>query len=613
MRVLLLSPTSVQGGAERALSGLARRLPEFGWEPTAILLAPGPLEGWLADAGCPVQVLDTGRTRHLHRTAATLARLARRAREVDVVVSNQSKGHVYGGTAARLACRPAVWWQQGTPRQSVIESVAARVPASMVVASSVEAVAAQQRLTPTHRVELVHLGIDVTTVADRVGSGAVVRTHRRWHEATLVGIVGRLQEWKGQDVFLRAAARVAARHPEAVFVVVGGAVLGWEGDYPERLRRLAADLGIDDRVEFVGHQDDVYPWLDALDVVVHASYGEPFGLVLVEAMALGKALIATAAGGPLEIVEDGKSGLLVPPGDDEAMAGAIGKVLGDHALRGRLEVGAAKRAGSFDERRMAERMSSLLADAVGRQAPPVSSVRGLEERSVPGLHEHVFRHVVSRFEPSRAIDLGAGTGAFAERLAAAGFDVLAVDRDPSSFAATVPFRSSDFGLPDWEGELGPARWPLVTSLEVIEHLEAPIAFLRSIAALLSPTGRAVLTTPNVDSLPARLKFLLRGRLRMLDEHDDPTHISPIFWELLVRQYLPAAGLRLVHAETYPTDGFVAGRSVYRHLLQLIAPILALHPRLLGDNHVLVLAAHDRTTGGADWPDGSISPGTSASQ
>lgn len=115
MRVLLVSPTGVPGGAERALAGLARRLPAHGCQPRAVLLQRGPLATWLEDAGCPVEVIDAGRTRHLHRTAGVIRRLAALAAEADVVVSNQSKGHVYGGLAAGWARRPAVWWHARHP------------------------------------------------------------------------------------------------------------------------------------------------------------------------------------------------------------------------------------------------------------------------------------------------------------------------------------------------------------------------------------------------------------------------------------------------------------------------------------------------------------------
>lgn len=361
-RVLLISPSSVPGGAERALVGLAKHLPGAGFDVKAVLLQHGRLEDWLSEVDCPVTVLPPNRTRQLHRTAVTVARLAHNARRCDVVVSNQSKGHVYGGLAAAIARRPAVWWQQGTPERSRIESVAARVPAAVVVASSTASVAAQRHLTPKRRVELVALGTDLASVQSRAGSGAFVRSKHGWASDRLVGIVGRLQEWKGQDVFLRAAALIAGTHPDVKFLVVGGAVLGWEGDYPQRLQGLARDLGIADRVHFAGHQDDVYPWFDALDVVVHASFGEPFGLVLVEAMALGKPLIATNSGGPADIVEHGTSGLLVPPGNHEAMADALIGLLDDSERSGRMGSAAALRAQHFDESAMAGRFADLLSE-----------------------------------------------------------------------------------------------------------------------------------------------------------------------------------------------------------------------------------------------------------
>lgn len=189
-----------------------------------------------------------------------------------------------------------------------------------------------------------------------------IRAKLGWDVAPLVGIVGRLEEWKGQKIFLRAAALVATSHPDARFLVVGGALLGWEGDYPLRLQRLAKELGIDERVYFAGHQDDVYPWFDAMDVVVHASSAEPFGLVIVEAMALGKALVASDSGGPAEIVEQGTSGLLVGHGDHAAMAKAVADLLSDPARRARMGRAACERAAQFDESVTAERFSHLLAE-----------------------------------------------------------------------------------------------------------------------------------------------------------------------------------------------------------------------------------------------------------
>lgn len=365
---MLLSPSAVAGGAERAFVNLARNLPASGFATSALLLGDGVLREWLEEAGCVVTVLSTGRTRNAWRTAATIRTLRRHAAQADIVVSNQSKGHVFGGAAAALAHRPAIWWQQGVPSSSNIERVAARVPCAAIVCSSRDAELAQMRLTPQRQVSLIHLGVEVEQVTLRRGSGEALRRDVSPRNQLVVGIVGRLEPWKGQETFLRAAALVVHDRPDAVFLIVGGALLGWEGDYPERLKRLAAELGLAGHVHFTGHQDDVYPWFDAMDVVVHASQGEPFGLVLVEAMALGKPLVAAASGGPLEIVEDGKSGLLVPSGDARGLAAALVRLLDDAGLRADLGRNAVTRAGDFSAQRMSQKFAALLASTLAAHA-----------------------------------------------------------------------------------------------------------------------------------------------------------------------------------------------------------------------------------------------------
>ena len=154
-----------------------------------------------------------------------------------------------------------------------------------------------------------------------------------------MGIVGRLAAFKGQHVFLEAAALVSRRRADVRFVVVGGPASDRDRDYPDRLRRLALNLGLSGRLQFAGHQSDVVPWLNALDVAVHATDGEPFGLVLVEAMLLGTPVVATNLGGPAEILEHERSGWLVPPGRPHATAEAILAILGDSSLREQLSAG----------------------------------------------------------------------------------------------------------------------------------------------------------------------------------------------------------------------------------------------------------------------------------
>ena len=362
--VLLVTPRGTPGGAERALTGLARRLPEFGFRPVVALIERGPAEGWLAEAGSEVVVVPAHGRGGRARAIRSLELLAGRVR-AEIVVSNKWEGHLLGGAAAAEAGLPAVWWQQDIAQTSEGELEAATIPARVIVCSSDFAVEAQREQTPEAAIEKVHLGAPVEEIAARKGTGAPVREVLGWTERPVVGIVGRLEPWKGQDTFLRAARIVSERFPETRFAIVGGALIGTEGSYPEDLRRLAEDLGLDGRVHFAGHQADVYPWFDALDVAVHASHGEPFGLVVLEAMALGKPVVATAPGGPTEIVEDGASGLLISSGEAEATAAAVCRLLDDPTLAARLGREAERRARLFSEERMAEAFSAVLRRVLG--------------------------------------------------------------------------------------------------------------------------------------------------------------------------------------------------------------------------------------------------------
>lgn len=206
-----------------------------------------------------------------------------------------------------------------------------------------------------------------------------------------------------------------------------------------------------------------------------------------------------------------------------------------------------------------------------------------------GLHEFVASRVLGGYARRgiRAVDLGSGPGAMAARLKAMGCDVLAADRNSTGFEAAVPHRLVDFNQPDFAAILGVRGFELVTAIEVIEHVESPISFLRNVGRLLAPGGVAVLTTPNVDSLPARIKFLVAGKIRTMDERGEPTHISPIFFDLLRRQFMPLAGTRLRQHLVFPPNGYQLTRKPLAYMLRIASQLFP-GESLLGDNHVLVI-------------------------
>jgi glycosyltransferase involved in cell wall biosynthesis len=178
--------------------------------------------------------------------------------------------------------------------------------------------------------------------------------------APFIGMVGRLNHWKGKVVFVHAAKMVLDRFPDAHFLVVGS-VFGNDQHYLDVLKSEVERAGISGSFRICDFRRDVPQILSSLDVFVHPSLlPEPFGLVVIEAMAACRPVVATAHGGPLEMIEDGVSGHLVPPGDATALAGKIAVCLEDRASsRAMGKRGQERALGLFHVSRYIERIQAI--------------------------------------------------------------------------------------------------------------------------------------------------------------------------------------------------------------------------------------------------------------
>jgi len=360
--ILYLHTTSEIGGSDVSLVRLVEGLDRSRYAVIVALPSDGPLVSRLRAAGARVEIMPvlmklTSRrgigflmrfALNYPRAIAALVRLIRRER-VSIVHTNTIH-NLYGVTAAQVARVPHVWhfreivWQSGVLRR--VELTMARWWSTRIIVTS-NAIAGMYGPERRWPIQLVRVPNGVETDRFIPGDGARVRGELQVAPGqSLVGIVCRLDAWKGLDDFLEAAALVAVADHDAVFAVIGGPIIGQE-PYEDALKIRARDLGLGARVRFAGwrygptEMPDVHR---ALDVLVLASREpEPFGLVLLEAMATGKPVVATAHGGPLDIVEDGRTGDLVPPRDPAAMARAIIALLRDPARCARIGAHARER------------------------------------------------------------------------------------------------------------------------------------------------------------------------------------------------------------------------------------------------------------------------------
>lgn len=253
--------------------------------------------------------------------------------------ANGSRAMFYAGLAAWRHGLPVLWHVRVTQSDGLWDRFLARLARRIVVPSRA---VARRFAWAADKVEVVYNGIDAAVVS------AAQRQQLRCElgGGLLIVGIGRLSPEKDHETFLKAAAMVAAACPQARFAIVGG-----DPDPQQRrlraLKGLVAELGMGDRVAFVGSRPDAAQIAAAADVLVHCAHSEAFGRVLVEAMAATTPVVATAVGGIPEVIGDEEAGVLVPAGDATAVAAAVVSLIEDPARRQRIGERGRRRAARF--------------------------------------------------------------------------------------------------------------------------------------------------------------------------------------------------------------------------------------------------------------------------
>lgn len=373
VRVLFVEASSggVVGGSLTGLVHLIRGLDRNRFEPAIVLYERKAIEPELEALGVPVHhvsrrrmpkghallqydgyhraksvsavrsVLRLGRQtlRVAVEELPAAARLARVIQEVgaDVVhLGNGVRANFDGVLACWLTRTPCVCHVKGFEKYANRERWAARhIDALVCMTEAVRAHCAEHgvRGRTTH---VVYDALDEAAFAPHRDAAAMRAELGITNGAPCIGVIGNIQEWKGQAVLVEAMARIVEEVPKAHAFIVGGVHRAGTA-YNERLTQRIQELRLNGALSATGFRRDVADVINALDVVVHTSVRpEPFGRVILEGMLLGKPVVASAAGGVPELIRDGETGFLTPPGDAARLAERLIPLLRDATLRLRI-------------------------------------------------------------------------------------------------------------------------------------------------------------------------------------------------------------------------------------------------------------------------------------
>ena len=345
MKVLFLDHAGVLGGAELYLLDLAKHYAAHHPGSKVMLFSDGPFRARLDRAGVDVEVVQTdsrvtevsredrggGGLRAVPGLLRLVAQVARAARGFDLIFANSQKAFVVAALAGKLARRPVVWCLHDILTAAHFSSTNRRLVVALanhltaqVIANSHATAAAFAAGGGRAPVTVIHNGIDPAPFGAVTPNEVVaLREELDVGDAPVVSVFSRLSPWKGQHVLLEALQQL----PDVHALLVGEALFG-EAAYAEELKARAKASGLSARVHFLGFRSDIPALMKLSDVVLHTSTApEPFGRVIVEGMLAGRPVVATNAGGAREIISQNEGGVLVEPGDPDALSAALARLL----------------------------------------------------------------------------------------------------------------------------------------------------------------------------------------------------------------------------------------------------------------------------------------------
>ena len=370
--VLYLNHSAQMSGAEASLHALLKGLRQVDapFEPYVVMPGDGPFatelraEHWnvsfapLRRLQRPRGIIDgMASLLHVLQTAPHICRMVDKSGAA-LIHSNSTTAHLVGGVAAERTNRPTLWHCRDLISLDRIAPQLASKATRIVAISGCVASQLEKDGVPHEKVTIVYNGLDPEQWRPNLPS-RLRETLAVPDDTFIFGIVGQLVPWKNHADFIEAAARVVQQDgmENVRFVSIGGDLFGEHSDYISDLRNLVKKHDLIERFNFIPRQNDAVDAISALDCLVHPASDEPFGRVLMEAMALELPVIAINENGPLEIVTHGHDGLLVRPNAPEELAEQMTRVFRDAELR--VSLGANGRATVQEKFHIADHASRI--------------------------------------------------------------------------------------------------------------------------------------------------------------------------------------------------------------------------------------------------------------
>ncbi|MDE1178848.1 MAG: glycosyltransferase family 4 protein [Edaphobacter sp.] len=359
-----------QGGAENLLLHWLEQGSER-YTLVCAFLQDGPMVDFARNLGLRVEVIPATRLTNAGNYLKTVLGLRRwiKNEKLALVFSWMPKAHLYVAPASLGTDVPLLWFQHGIPSPDKLNRIISRLPTDGVLCCSKTSQVAQRRLSPVDQTIVCYPGVPFPAVTpSREEARARLGISP---EARVVGMVARWERWKGVHVFLEAIQRSAETLSDVTFFVAGGEHPRDPG-YAAELRQLADKTNLGQRLRLLGQipSAEVPQWLAAANLIVHPATGpEPFGMAVVEAMGMGRVVIASNQAGPAEIIQNEINGLLVPPGDAAALAAAIERMLTSPEQLRTMSEAAYTRGRSFSVAQLSARLDEVISGALtGRKS-----------------------------------------------------------------------------------------------------------------------------------------------------------------------------------------------------------------------------------------------------